>query len=155
VRRQTAEVLASAWPNCEKAAGYSQRDLAAEIGISQRIVAYYETQSDYLPTHLFTVLAKALGVSADQLLGIEKLKKVAGRATIAFGGDSVRSRSFPCLSASKFSNSSTPSSKEKSSDSPDEPVVTQECGMARIGLVGRWQAISHPSSWNDHRSSSS
>lgn len=62
-----------------RAAGYSQRDLAAEIGISQRMVAYYETQSDYPPTHLFPVLAKALGVSADQLLGIEKLKQ-GGRA---------------------------------------------------------------------------
>ena len=57
------------------AAGYSQRDLAAEIGISQRMVAYYETQSDYPPTHLFPALAKALGVSADQLLGIVRDRK--------------------------------------------------------------------------------
>ncbi len=57
-----------------KAAGYSQRDLAAEIGISQRMIAYYEKQTQYPPTHLLPVLTKALGVTADQLLGMEKIK---------------------------------------------------------------------------------
>lgn len=56
------------------AAGYSQRDLAAEIGISQRMIAYYEKQTQHPPTHLLPALAKALGVTADQLLGTEKIK---------------------------------------------------------------------------------
>jgi transcriptional regulator with XRE-family HTH domain len=55
-------------------AGYSQRALAAEIGISNRMVAYYEKESQYPPTHLMPVLAKALGVTADQLIGLEKVK---------------------------------------------------------------------------------
>ena len=55
-----------------KAAGYSQRELAAELGISQRMIAYYEKQTQYPPTHLLPVFAKAVGVSADQLLGMEK-----------------------------------------------------------------------------------
>ena len=54
------------------AAGFSQRGLAAEIGISQRMVAYYEKETQHPPTQLLPALAKALGVSADQLLGIEK-----------------------------------------------------------------------------------
>ena len=57
-----------------KAAGYSQRDLAAEIGVSQRMIAYYESQTEYPPTHLLPLLAKTLGVTADQLLGMEKAK---------------------------------------------------------------------------------
>ena len=57
-----------------KAAGYSQRDIAAEIGVSQRMIAYYEKQTQYPPTHLLPILAKILGVSADQLLGMEKMK---------------------------------------------------------------------------------
>ncbi|OEU53542.1 MAG: hypothetical protein BA861_08285 [Desulfobacterales bacterium S3730MH5] len=57
-----------------KAAGFSQRDLAAELGISQRMIAYYEKQTQYPPTHLLPLLAKALGVSADQLLGMEEMK---------------------------------------------------------------------------------
>ncbi len=57
-----------------QAAGFSQRALAAEIGISQRMVAYYEKQTDFPPTHLLPLLAHTLGVSADQLLGISALK---------------------------------------------------------------------------------
>ena len=62
-----------------KAGGHSQYTLAAELGISQRMVAYYEAQSKHPPTHLLAVLAKALGVTTDQLLGIEKVKEVKGR----------------------------------------------------------------------------
>jgi transcriptional regulator with XRE-family HTH domain len=51
-----------------------QRDLAAEIGISYRMVAYYEGETKYPPAHLLPQLAKALGVSTDQLLGVEKVK---------------------------------------------------------------------------------
>jgi len=54
--------------------GLSQRDLAAEVNISQRMVAYYEKQTAHPPTHLLALLAKALGVSADQLLGIKEVK---------------------------------------------------------------------------------
>ena len=57
------------------AAGFSQRELAAEIGISYRMVAYYETETVHPPTHLLPLLAKALGVSSDQLLGIEPVKE--------------------------------------------------------------------------------
>lgn len=62
-----------------QAAGYSQRELAAEIGISQRVVAYYEGETDYPPAHLLPAIARALGVTADQLLGMEKEKR-NGRA---------------------------------------------------------------------------
>lgn len=55
-----------------QAAGYSQRDLAAEIGISQRMVAYYEKGSDHIPIDLLPLMAKTLGVSVDQMLGLEK-----------------------------------------------------------------------------------
>lgn len=56
-------------------AGYSQRDLAAEVGISQRMVAYYEKQTAYPPAHLLPVLARVLHVSADILLGLENQKE--------------------------------------------------------------------------------
>lgn len=52
-----------------KDAGYSQRSLAAEIGISNRMVAYYEAQTDHPPAHLLTPIADALGLTIDQLLG--------------------------------------------------------------------------------------
>ncbi len=52
-----------------KEAGYSQRSLAAEIGISNRMVAYYEAQTDHPPAHLLAPIADALRLSVDQLLG--------------------------------------------------------------------------------------
>lgn len=62
-----------------KAAGFSQRDLAAELGISHRMVAYYEKQTEHPPTHLMPLLTKALGVSADQILGLEKTQESGRR----------------------------------------------------------------------------
>jgi transcriptional regulator with XRE-family HTH domain len=50
-----------------QAAGYSQRDLARESGISQRMIAYYEKQPQYPPMHVLSVLAEALGVPAEEL----------------------------------------------------------------------------------------
>lgn len=57
-----------------QAAGYSQRELAAELGISYRMVAYYETDATRLPTNLLPQLARVLGVTADQLLGVQDVK---------------------------------------------------------------------------------
>jgi len=65
-----AESFGERLARLRKAAGYTQRELAAEIDISQRMVAYYEVQTDYPPAHLLPVLVDALGVSADELLGI-------------------------------------------------------------------------------------
>lgn len=53
--------------------GFTQRDLARETGISHRMIAYYEKQA-HPPTHVLPVLANALGVTTDQLFGIEKIK---------------------------------------------------------------------------------
>ncbi|MCP4989814.1 MAG: hypothetical protein GY928_28275 [Colwellia sp.] len=38
------------------------------------MVAYYEKETDYPPTHLLPLLAKTLAVSADLLLGLETVK---------------------------------------------------------------------------------
>jgi transcriptional regulator with XRE-family HTH domain len=58
-----------------KGAGYSQRSFADEIGISNRMVAYYEAQTDHPPARLLPTIADALGLTVDQLLGREPLKK--------------------------------------------------------------------------------
>jgi transcriptional regulator with XRE-family HTH domain len=55
-----------------KAAGLSQKEFAQNAGISPRMAAYYETETNHPPTHLLVVFAKVLGVSTDQLLGLEK-----------------------------------------------------------------------------------
>lgn len=55
-------------------AGFTQRELAAELGTSQRMVAYYEAQTEHPPAHLLAPLARLLGVGADELLGIKPVR---------------------------------------------------------------------------------
>ena len=73
VKLNDSETFAQRMARLRQAAGYSQRDLARETGISQRMIAYYEKQTQYPPTHLLPILAEVLGASADELLGIKKM----------------------------------------------------------------------------------
>jgi len=58
-----------------KAAGYTQVELAAALGTTQRMIAYYESRAEKAPAALLPQMAATLGVSADELLGIKPLKK--------------------------------------------------------------------------------
>ena len=51
--------------------GLTQIELAEAIGSSQRAISYYETVADYPPAAVIVDLAKALGVSTDELLGLK------------------------------------------------------------------------------------
>lgn len=62
-----------------KAAGYTQQELAEALGTTQRMISYYETQAEPPPSTLLAELARVLGVTTDQLLGLQPLKK-KGRA---------------------------------------------------------------------------
>lgn len=59
-----------------KAAGYTQQQLADEIGATRRMIAYYEAESQHPPANMLVDLAKALNVSADILLGIKPVETV-------------------------------------------------------------------------------
>lgn len=72
IQMDGAETFGERMAKFRNKAGYSQRDLAKETGISQRMIAYYESQTQHPPTHLLPTLAKVLGVSTDELLGIKK-----------------------------------------------------------------------------------
>jgi transcriptional regulator with XRE-family HTH domain len=58
-----------------KQKGLTQTQLGEKVGVSCRVIAYYEGETNYPPTHLIEPLAKALKVSADELLGIKKIKQ--------------------------------------------------------------------------------
>ena len=60
-----------------KSAGFTQEELAAEIGVSRRMIAYYEAESEYPPVALLPKIARALRISADELLGLAPLEKAA------------------------------------------------------------------------------
>jgi len=53
-----------------KAKGLTQTELGGKVGLSQRMVAYYEQDSAQPPGALLIDLAKTLEVSIDVLLGI-------------------------------------------------------------------------------------
>jgi len=51
--------------------GLTQIELAEAIGSSQRAISYYETVAEFPPAAVIIDLAKALGVSTDELLGVK------------------------------------------------------------------------------------
>lgn len=59
-----------------KAAGFTQTELAAELGVSQRMVAYYESPQATPPANLLPQIATALGVSIDELFGRAPKRKL-------------------------------------------------------------------------------
>jgi transcriptional regulator with XRE-family HTH domain len=64
-----------------KAAGYTQVEFAAELAITQRMVAYYEAPDAHPPAHLLPQMAEALGIRVDVLLGIEPPRRGKKLAT--------------------------------------------------------------------------
>lgn len=55
-----------------RAKGLTQTELGEKIGVSKRVVAYYEGQTKYPPAHLMIPIAKALKISLDELFGAKK-----------------------------------------------------------------------------------
>jgi transcriptional regulator with XRE-family HTH domain len=55
--------------------GFTQKELANEINVSQRVIVYYERESNHPPSDLLPGIASALGVSIDELLGLKAAKK--------------------------------------------------------------------------------
>ena len=73
-RVQPTPSLGARLAELRKAAGLTQVELAEAIGTSQRMVAYYERTEDYPIARLLRHLSHALGVSADELLGLAPLR---------------------------------------------------------------------------------
>lgn len=57
-----------------KAKGLTQAQLGDFVGVSYRVIAYYEKETQYPPSRLVVPLAKALGVSSDERLSIKEAK---------------------------------------------------------------------------------
>jgi transcriptional regulator with XRE-family HTH domain len=57
-----------------KARGLTQKELGVKIGVSQRMINYYECEAHHPPVALLPDLARALNVSLEQLFGIKAIK---------------------------------------------------------------------------------
>lgn len=55
--------------------GITQVELARKVGTTQRMITYYERESERPPAVLLPKIAKALRVSVDRLLGLEPVKE--------------------------------------------------------------------------------
>jgi transcriptional regulator with XRE-family HTH domain len=64
--------------------GFTQVELAKSIGVSQRMIAYYERHAKRPPLEKLHSIAKVLSISADELLGIKPVKKQPGAPKDAY-----------------------------------------------------------------------
>jgi transcriptional regulator with XRE-family HTH domain len=71
----TIEGFGKRLADLRKAMGLTQKELGERVGVSNRVIAYYEGETDYPPAHLVEPLAKALKVSSDELLGLKRIKQ--------------------------------------------------------------------------------
>ena len=75
IKREPANGFGDRLASLRKSAGITQTALAEEIGIPQRMMAYYESPIAYPPSNLLPIFAKALDVSVEALLGVETAKR--------------------------------------------------------------------------------
>src|SRR5881628_3620547 len=76
----TAETFGQRLARLRKARGFSQTELGQTLGVSQRMMTYYEREAERPPAHLLPPLAEALRVSVDELLGLRPVKEKPGAA---------------------------------------------------------------------------
>lgn len=69
-KQQTPEVagFGDRLVRLRKTAGFTQHDLATRIGVSRRVIAYYEGETKHPPTQILPRLAQVLNVSVEVLL---------------------------------------------------------------------------------------
>jgi len=76
---ETTQGFGSRLAELRKAAGYTQTQLAEALGISQRMVAYYESIEDNPLARILVLLAGTLGISTDELLGAAPIRPASRR----------------------------------------------------------------------------
>lgn len=80
-KTEVIETFGDRLAQLRKAAGYTQIEFAAEVDITQRMVAYYEAPDAHPPAHLLPRIAQVLGVSIDVLLGLSQPRRPKQLAT--------------------------------------------------------------------------
>ena len=58
-----------------KSRGLTQAELGEKVGVSLRVISYYECESSQPPGPILVDLAKALDVTVDELMGSKQLKE--------------------------------------------------------------------------------
>lgn len=71
MKERTLEGFGQRLAEIRQGRGLSQIELAAAVGVSNRVIHYYEQDGAQPPGALLVDLARALDVSADELLGLK------------------------------------------------------------------------------------
>lgn len=71
MKTKTLDGFGARLATIRQAKGLTQTELGKATGVSQRVIAYYETESTQPPGALLVDLARTLAVSADELLGLK------------------------------------------------------------------------------------
>jgi len=71
MKERTLEGFGQRLAEIRQSRGFSQVELAVAVGVSNRVIHYYEQEGAQPPGALLVELAQALEVSTDELLGFE------------------------------------------------------------------------------------
>jgi transcriptional regulator with XRE-family HTH domain len=74
MKERTLEGFGERLAQIRESHGMTQAELAVAVGVSRRVIAYYEQEDSQPPGAMLVDLAKALRVSTDQLLGLKPSK---------------------------------------------------------------------------------
>jgi len=81
MKERTLEGFGARLSAIRQSRGKTQAELAEAVGVSRRVIAYYEQDEAQPPGAMLVDLAKALRVSADQLLGLKAPKETTSPRT--------------------------------------------------------------------------
>lgn len=75
MKERTLEGFGDRLAEMRQSRGMTQAELALAVGVSRRVIAYYEHEDAQPPGAMLVDLAKALRISTDQLLGLKLPKE--------------------------------------------------------------------------------
>lgn len=81
VKERTLDGFGARLTALRQAKGLTQDELGAAVGISNRMIAYYERDGAQPPGAILVELARALGVSTDELLGVKPVRETLSPKT--------------------------------------------------------------------------
>jgi len=74
MKERTLEGFGARLKEIRLGTGLTQAELGQKVGVSNRVIAYYEQEDAQPPGALLVDLARALKVSTDELLGVEPIR---------------------------------------------------------------------------------
>ena len=72
IQQKKKESFGERLTRLRKARGLTQTELAKMIGVTQRVITYYERETPFPPSNILPPLSRALKTTTDHILGLEK-----------------------------------------------------------------------------------